>query len=116
MMRARTLFAASLALAVAAPAGARAAKPLLIVSAEQGGEVVLVDPATAAVVGQIKVGARPRGLKLARDKRRVLVALAGPVKAAAKLGAPAAPAAPAPGGPGLAVVDIAARKVTKQVA
>jgi YVTN family beta-propeller protein len=88
------------------------AKPLLIVSAEAGGEVVVVDPAKPEVMDRIKVGARPRGLKLTRDGKRLLVAVAGPPKAAPRPGA--APPAPA-GPPGLAIVDVAARKVTKQV-
>ena len=62
--------------AVAAPDRARA-KPLLVVSAEVAGEIVVVDPAKAQVIERIKVGPRPRGLKLTRDRRRVLVALAG---------------------------------------
>jgi YVTN family beta-propeller protein len=81
------------------------ARPLLIVSAEAGGDVVLIDPAKAQVLERVKVGARPRGLKLARDGKRLLVAVAGPAK----------PAAAQPG-PGLAIVDVAGRKVTKHVA
>jgi YVTN family beta-propeller protein len=90
------------------------AKPLLIVSAEAGGEVVIVDAAKAEVVDRIKVGARPRGLKLSRDGRRLLVAVAGPPKAAPRPGA--APTAAPTGTPGLAIIDVAGRKVTKQVA
>ena len=99
---------------VAASARAHARPPLLAVSAEAGGEIVLVDPAKAQVVERIKVGARPRGLKLTKDKRHLLVALAGAPKTAPKPGAPAA--APPAGSAGLVVVDVGARKVTKQVA
>jgi YVTN family beta-propeller protein len=109
-MRAPALFVACIVLAAATPIRGEA-KPLLAVSAEAGGEVVLVDPATTQVVGRIKVGVRPRGLKASKDGRRLVVALAGPPRAAAKPGAPAAPVTA-----GVAVVDVATRKVAKQIA
>jgi YVTN family beta-propeller protein len=107
-VRSRVVFAVwCLATTVAASNDARAAaKPLLIVSAEAAGEVLLIDPVKAQVVDRIKVGARPRGLALARDRRSLYVALAGPPKSAA----------PAGTGAGLAVVDITARKLTKLIA
>ena len=108
-MRSPAVLIACVATLTAAPTAARA-KPLLLVSAEASGEVVLVDPATAQLVERVKVGARPRGLKLTRDGKRLLVALAGPPKAPARAGAPAVPAG------GLAVVDVAGRKVIKQIA
>lgn len=104
-MRSPVSFVASLVIAVAVPAGAQA-RPLLAVGVEAG-DVVLVDPAKAQVVERIKVGARARGLKLTRDRRRLFVAVAGPAKG---------PAAPAAGSSGLAIIDIASRKVTKQIA
>jgi YVTN family beta-propeller protein len=106
-MRSTVVFAVScLATTVATSNDVRAAKPLLIVSAEAAGEVVVIDPVKAQVVDRIKVGARPRGLALARDRRSLFVALAGPPKAAA----------PAGTGAGLAVVDVTARKLTKLIA
>ena len=96
--------------AVATSASAHGKSPLLAVSAEAGGDIVLVDPAKAQVVERIKVGARPRGLKLTKDKRRLVVALAGAPKTAPKPGAAAA------GSAGLVVVDLGARKLLKQVA
>jgi YVTN family beta-propeller protein len=105
----RALLVVWLAATVAAPNDARAA-PLLFVSADAGGEVVVVDPAKAQVVDRIKVGPRPRGLKLARNRKQLFVALSGAPKSAAP--APSAGAQTA----GLAVVDIAARKVTKVIA
>jgi YVTN family beta-propeller protein len=114
-VRSRSLCIALLAAGLASAAGAHA-KPLLAVSAEQGGDVVIIDPAKAQIVERIKVGARPRGLKLSRDKRKLLVAVAGPPKAAAKPGAPAAPAPAAAPSAGLAIIDVASRKVTAQVA
>ncbi len=107
----RTLFVAWLAATIAAPNDAHAA-PLLIVSADAGGEVVFVDPVKAQVVDRIKVGARPRGLKLARNRKQLFVAVSGPPRSAAPA---AAPPAGTPSG-GLAVIDIAARKVTKMIA
>jgi YVTN family beta-propeller protein len=104
-MRSSVSFVASLTIAVAVSAAAQA-RPLLAVGVEAG-EVVLIDPAKAQVVERIKVGARARGLKLTRDRRRLLVAVAGPAKGSA---------APAAGSSGLAIVDLATRKVTKQVA
>jgi YVTN family beta-propeller protein len=106
-----------LVVAAVAPLVAHA-KPLLLVTAEAGGDVVLIDPAKAQVLERVKVGARPRGLKLSRDGKRLLVAVAGPAKPAAPPH-PGAAAPPAPGaepGPGLAIIDVAARKVTKHVA
>jgi YVTN family beta-propeller protein len=91
--------------AAAAPVSiAYGTPPVLIVSAEASGEIVLVDPDKAKVIESIKVGPRPRGLKLSRDGRSLFVAVAGPPK----------PAAPA--GAGLAVIDVAAKKVSKHVA
>lgn len=49
----------------------------LLVSAELGGEVVVVDPERAQVVERIAVGKRPRGLKLSPDGRTLYVALSG---------------------------------------
>jgi YVTN family beta-propeller protein len=110
-MRATVLCVACFAIGITASSAALA-KPLLIVSAEAGGEVVFVDPAKAEVVAHVPVGPRPRGLKLTRDKKKLFVALAGAAK-----GAPApAPGAPAAPTAGLAVVDVAARKVDKQIA
>jgi len=112
-MRTAALLVACLAITVAAPTRARA-RPLLVVSAEVAGEIVLVDPAKAQVIERIKVGPRPRGLKLTRDGRRVLVALAGSAKVAPRPGAGPASRLLASDA-GLAVVDIAARKLTKHV-
>jgi YVTN family beta-propeller protein len=113
-MRSRVLFTVCVAAGLAAPAAARA-RPMLLISAEASGEVVLVDPATAKVVERVKVGARPRGLKLSPDGRQLFVAMAGAQKAPARAGAPA-PAPAGPAGAGIAVVDIAGRKVIKQIA
>lgn len=49
----------------------------LLVSAEIGGEVIVVDPASGQILERIKVGKRPRGLQLSPDGRRLYVALSG---------------------------------------
>jgi YVTN family beta-propeller protein len=113
-MRTGILFVALLAITVTASNGAYA-KPILIVSAEASGEVVFVDPVKAQSVERVRVGARPRGIKLSHDGRRLLVALAGPPKPATRAGAAPAPLPAGDGSAGLAVIDVAARKVTKQV-
>jgi len=101
-----TLLVVGLATVVIASGDAHAA-PLLIVSADVAGDVVVIDPVKAQIVERIKLGARPRGLKLARDRKQLFVALSGAPKSASPAGAQSG---------GLAVVDIATRKVTKVVA
>jgi YVTN family beta-propeller protein len=49
----------------------------LYVSDESGGNVVIVDPQTASVVGRIPVGKRPRGIQVSNDRERLYVALTG---------------------------------------
>src|SRR5258705_10133822 len=51
--------------------------PLLYVSDETGGNVVVIDPAAGQVVDRIAVGKRPRGIRLSRDGKELLVALSG---------------------------------------
>lgn len=111
-MRSRVLFTVCVAAGLAAPAAARA-KPMLLISTEAGGEVVLVDPTSAKVVDRVNVGARPRGLRLSPNGRQLFVAIAGAPKPPARAGAPA-PATPP--GAGVAVVDVAGRKVIKLIA
>jgi YVTN family beta-propeller protein len=113
-MRTRVLFTLCVAAGLSAPAAGRA-KPLLFVSAEASGEVFVVDPVTTKVIEHIAVGARPRGLKLSPDGRQLFVAMAGPQKPPVRAGAPA-PAPAGPTGTGVAVVDVAARKIIKQIA
>ncbi|HEY7375592.1 MAG TPA: beta-propeller fold lactonase family protein [Polyangia bacterium] len=102
----------ALATCLTAPTAARAKPVTVVVSAETGGDLAVFDPAKPQAVERIKVGPRPRGLKLSPDRKRLLVAVAGPPKTAPRPGA----AAPAGAGAGLAIVDVASRKVTKQIA
>jgi YVTN family beta-propeller protein len=50
---------------------------LLYVSDETGASIVVIDPQKAEVVQRIAVGKRPRGVRLSRDGRQLLVALSG---------------------------------------
>ena len=49
----------------------------MYVSDEKGGNVVIVDPHTSAVLARIPVGKRPRGIQVSPDRARVYVALTG---------------------------------------
>ena len=73
--------AVALSLSVLMPgAGAGApgaAAERLYVSDERGGDVVIVDPQSARVLGRIAVGKRPRGIVVSRDGKRLYVALTG---------------------------------------
>ena len=91
--------------AVAASNDAHAA-PLLIVSAEAGGEVVLVDPVKAKVVERIKVGAPPARPQAGTRPAEPVRGVGWP---------PRDPGRAAQSG-GLAVVDLTTRKLTKVIA
>lgn len=54
-----------------------ASGPRVFVSDETGSSIVVVNPDTGEVVQRIAVGKRPRGIRLTRDNRRLLVALSG---------------------------------------
>ncbi len=62
----------------AAPASTPAAHgPRLYVSDETGGNVVVIDPASASVIERIPVGKRPRAIRLSRDGKSLFIALSG---------------------------------------
>ncbi len=65
------------AVASAALAAAPATPERVYVSDERGGNVVIVDPQSAAVIARIPVGKRPRGIQVSPDGARVYVALSG---------------------------------------
>jgi YVTN family beta-propeller protein len=52
----------------------------IYVSEENGGLVVVIDAASDEVIARIPVGKRPRGIRVAPDGQRVLVALSGSPK------------------------------------
>lgn len=53
----------------------------LYVSAEDGNEIVVVDPEAATVVERLAVGKRPRGMKVSPDGKFLYVALSGSPRA-----------------------------------
>ncbi len=99
----------------AAPAAPKAPAPgavRLYVSDETGGNVIVVDPEAGTVVERIAVGKRPRGIRLSRDGKQLLVALsgspiAGPGVDESKLPPPDRAA------DGIGVVDLATHKLVR---
>ena len=68
------------ALALTRPRAARGTE--LYVSAEESGEIVVVDADRGEVAARIPVGKRPRGIKLSHDGKLLYVALSGSPRAA----------------------------------
>jgi len=88
------------------------ATPLVYVSNETSGSVAVVDPATAQVVANIEVGKRPRGIQLSRDRKLLYVAVSGsPLVFPSKADSP--PPIVDRNADGVAVVDLATRKVAR---
>jgi YVTN family beta-propeller protein len=85
----------------------------LYISAEDGGDIVVVDPVAATVVGRIPVGKRPRGLKIAPDGKQLFVALSGSPR-----GGPGVDESKLPPGDraadGIGAVDLAAGKLVRK--
>lgn len=84
----------------------------LYLSAEQSGEVVVVDPQAARVVARIPVGKRPRGLKISRDGKRLYVAKSGSPRGGPNVDESKLPPADR-SADGIAVVDLASSKVVQ---
>ena len=98
--------------APAAPRPPEPTGPRLYVSDETGGNVIVVDPEAGTVVERIAVGKRPRGIRLSRDGKQLLVALsgspiAGPGVDESKLPPPDRAA------DGIGVVDLATHKLVR---
>jgi YVTN family beta-propeller protein len=85
---------------------------LLYVSAEGSGEVIVVDPEFASVLARIKVGKRPRGLKVSRDGRFLYVALSGSPRGGPNLDESKLPP-PDRSADGIGVVDLVERKLVR---
>jgi YVTN family beta-propeller protein len=85
---------------------------LLYVSAEQAGEVVVVDPVAAKVVAHIAVGKRPRGLKLSPDGKFLYVAQSGSPRAGPNVDESTLPPADR-SADGIGVVDLHAQRLLK---
>src|SRR5215213_9982219 len=73
----RTLLILLVALSLSACAG-KPSGPLAYVTNERDGTITVIDTGADAVVNTIKVGARPRGVRLSPDGRTVYVALSTP--------------------------------------
>lgn len=86
--------------------------PLVYVSDEEGGLVVVVDPDRAEVVARIPVGKRPRGLKLSRDGKQLFVALSGSPRGGPGIDESKLPP-PDRSADGVGVVDLATRKLVR---
>jgi YVTN family beta-propeller protein len=85
---------------------------LLYVSAEDSGEVVVVDPTSAKVVTRIAVGKRPRGLRVSRDGKRLFVALSGSPRGGPHVDESKLPPADR-AADGVGVVDLASKKLER---
>ena len=102
--------------APAAPAAPAAPKPpapgavRLYVSDETGGNVIVVDPEEGTVVERIAVGKRPRGIRLSRDGKQLLVALSGSPIAGPNVDESKLPP-PDRAADGIGVVDLATHKL-----
>ena len=85
----------------------------LYVSDETGGNVVVIDPAAGQVVEKIAVGKRPRGIRLSRDGKELLVALSG-----SPIGGPGVDESKLPPpdrtADGIGIVDLATHKLIRK--
>jgi YVTN family beta-propeller protein len=98
--------------APAAPQPPTPTGPRLYVSDETGGNVIVIDPEAGTVVERIAIGKRPRGIKLSRDGRQLLVALSG-----SAIGGPNVDESKLPppdrSADGIGVLDLASLKVVR---
>lgn len=91
---------------------ASAAGYLIYVSNEYAGEISIIDPARQAEVGRIAVGKRPRGLVVGPDHKLLYVAVSGSPIAGPGVNEATLPP-PEKAADGIAVIDIASRKVLR---
>ncbi len=96
----------------AAPEPAVAAATVLYVSDESGGDIAVIDPASAQVVATIPVGKRPRGVKVSRDGKLLYVALSGSPNAGPGVDESKLPPADR-SADGVGVVDLTTRKLLR---
>jgi YVTN family beta-propeller protein len=104
--------ALSIGACVATDAPKPAAKAVVYISAEEGGEVAVIDPEAGVVTDRIPVGKRPRGLRLSRDGKSLFVALSG-----SPIGGPGVDESSLPppdrAADGIGLVDLATRKLVR---
>src|SRR5207249_1344859 len=85
----------------------------LYVSDETGGNVVVIDPEAGKVVERIAVGKRPRGIRISKDGKELLVALSG-----SPIGGPGVDESKLPPADrtadGIGVVDLATSKLVRK--
>jgi len=98
----------------AAPVQAAAPPERVYVSDEDGGNVVVIDTASDAVVARIPVGKRPRGLRVSPDGTRLLVALSGLPKAGPGVDESKLPPAD-PSADGIGIVDLTQLKLLRTI-
>ena len=95
------------------PAPKPTSGPRIYVSDETGKDIVVVDPVAGEVVGRIEVGKRPRGVKLSKDGKQLLIALSG-----SPLGGPNVDESKLPpadrAADGIGVVDLASGKAIRK--
>jgi YVTN family beta-propeller protein len=82
------------------------------VTNEQSGELSIIDAATQAVVGTVKLGKRPRGIVASPDGALLYVALSGSPSAPPGIDEKTLPP-PDRSADGIGVVDIAKRKLVR---
>jgi YVTN family beta-propeller protein len=100
--------------AIAAPRPAGAGTELYV-SAEESGEIIIVDADRGAVAARVPVGKRPRGVKLSHDGKLLYVALSGSPRAAPGADESKLPP-PDRAADGVGVVDLATRKLVRTYA
>lgn len=82
------------------------------VSAEDGGELACIDVENATVSARVRVGKRPRGIKVSRDQKSIFVALSGSPRGGPNVDESKLPPAER-AADGIGVVDIAAKKLLR---
>jgi YVTN family beta-propeller protein len=98
----------------AEPVQAAAPPERVYVSDEDGGNVVVIDTASDAVVARIPVGKRPRGLRVSPDGTRLFVALSGLPKAGPGVDESKLPPAD-PSADGIGIVDLTQLKLLRTI-
>lgn len=90
----------------------RACADEIYVSAEDGGEVAVIDTERGEVVSRVQVGKRPRGVKTSPDGRTLYVALSGSPKGGPGIDESKLPPADR-AADGIGVVDVPGRKLLR---
>lgn len=103
------------ALSVTCACKSKPVPELVYVSAEQSGEIVVVDPARAAVVTRIAVGKRPRGLRLSPDGKLLYVALSGSPRSGPNVDESKLPP-PDRAADGIGVIDLEKHQLVRTIA